>query len=93
MYGGRGVKVCNEWTGTQGFFEFLRWSLENGYAAWLSIDRIDNSGDYTPTNCRWVDWVTQANNRRKPDKVINQYGIWNYREPLPEPYREEKKND
>ena len=90
LYGGRGVKVCNEWTGTQGFFEFLRWSLENGYAAWLSIDRIDNSGDYTPTNCRWVDWVTQANNRRKPDKVINQYGIWNYREPLPEPYREEK---
>lgn len=89
LYGGRGIKVCEEWTGTQGFFNFLRWSLENGYADGLSIDRKNNDGDYEPSNCRWTDWVTQAKNRRKPEKVKNQYGVWDYREPLPEPYKGE----
>lgn len=86
-YGGRGVFVCNEWQGTQGFFNFLSWALNNGYADNLSIDRIDNNGGYEPNNCRWATWVQQANNRRKPDKVVNQYGVWDYKMPLPEPYK------
>ena len=40
-------------------------------------------------NCRWADDVTQANNRRHPDKVKNQYGIWDYKNP-PEPYHPER---
>lgn len=87
LYGGRGIGVCKEWTGTQGFFNFLRWSLENGYTSELTIDRIDTNGNYEPDNCRWADWSVQANNRRKPEKVKNQYGEWGYKMPLPETYK------
>ena len=87
LYGGRGIKVCDEWSGDQGFFNFLRWSIENGYTGNLTIDRIDVNGNYEPDNCRWADYVTQANNRRRPEKVVNQYGVWDYRQPLPAPYK------
>lgn len=60
-YGARGVKVCNEWKDS--FDEFYKWSISNGYNPELSIDRINVNGDYTPSNCRWVDIYTQANNR------------------------------
>ena len=78
-YGGRGITVCEEWTGTQGFFNFLSWALNNGYSDNLTIDRINNDGNYEPSNCRWATWIQQANNRRKPKKIKNQYGEWGYR--------------
>lgn len=79
-YGGRGITVCDEWAdGESGFLKFLKWAKENGYAEYLSIDRIDYNGDYEPSNCRWADWIVQANNRRKPVEVKNQYGMWGYR--------------
>lgn len=87
-YGDRGISVCDEWKGTQGFFNFLSWALNNGYSDNLTLDRICNDGNYEPTNCRWTTWIQQANNRRKPSKIINQYGEWEYKMPLPEPYRE-----
>ncbi len=94
LYGGRGIKLCEEWNeGSNGFFRFLRWSLENGYRPDLSIDRINNDGNYEPSNCRWTDMETQANNRRKPPKVVNQYGVWDYRKPLPTPYKKEGGED
>lgn len=62
LYGGRGIKVCKEWNK---FLPFYSWSMQNGYAENLSIDRINNNGNYEPSNCRWVDRKQQNNNTRQ----------------------------
>lgn len=60
-YGGRGIKVCEEWMTIQGF---IKWAYENGWKQGLSIDRINNDGDYCPENCRWISVSENSRNKR-----------------------------
>lgn len=61
-YGGRGIKVCDEWLND--FQAFYNWSISNGYKKGLQIDRIDVNRNYEPNNCRWVNKYINANNKR-----------------------------
>jgi hypothetical protein len=58
-YGKRGIRVCYEW---HDYSAFRDWALSHGYNEKLTIDRIDNKGDYTPSNCRWVTPLEQSRN-------------------------------
>ena len=62
-YGGRGIKICDEWLGEHGFENFNNWAVENGYKENLTIDRINVNGNYEPSNCRWIELKLQARNR------------------------------
>lgn len=64
-YGGRGIKVCDEWMDKKnGRINFYNWAMQNGYRDDLTLDRINNESNYTPQNCRWVTRKEQQNNRR-----------------------------
>lgn len=61
-YADRNITVCKEWEKSD---NFLNWAISNGYREGLTIDRINNDGNYEPNNCRWVDMIVQNNNKRK----------------------------
>jgi len=65
-YGGRGITVCEEWSDS--YISFKTWATQNNYSPDLCIDRIDNDGNYEPSNCRWA--TQKVNSRNKSDTVI-----------------------
>lgn len=80
-YGAKGITVCDEWLGENGFENFYNWAIKNGYSDKktsngineLSIDRIDVNGNYEPKNCRWVNIMVQQNNKRN-NKLLEYNG-------------------
>lgn len=60
-YGGKGIRVCEEWINS--FDAFREWALSHGYADNLTIDRIDSKADYSPDNCKWSSMKEQQNNK------------------------------
>lgn len=71
-YGGRGIKICDEWKND--FMNFYNWAMNNGYKDDLTIDRIDVNGNYEPSNCRWVTIKEQARNTTA-NKFITYNGL------------------
>ena len=72
-YGGRGITICEEWRND--FKAFYDWAMANGYnenakTMDCTIDRIDNNGNYEPSNCRFVDMKTQALNKRNNRRIL-----------------------
>lgn len=75
-YGAKGITVCEEWLPCgDGFMRFYEWSMQNGYNDALTIDRIDPSKEYCPSNCRWADKYTQNVHLDKPPGTSGYYGI------------------
>jgi hypothetical protein len=70
-YGGRGIKVCQEWCDS--FEEFHKWAISSGYQPALTLDREKNDQEYGPDNCRWSNRTAQQRNRRSQKGSSSQY--------------------
>ena len=65
-YGGRGIAICPEWA--ESYIKFRDWSLNNGYADNLTIDRINPDGNYESSNCQWI--LGKENSRKQRTNKI-----------------------
>ncbi len=70
-YGGRGIRVCDEWEDFQNFYD---WAISHGYADDLTIERIDVNGNYEPSNCEWITLGKQTWNKRDTIRVEMENG-------------------
>ena len=71
-YGARGVIMCDEWYND--FMSFYHWSINNGYNDTLTIERIDPTGIYEPSNCKWIPFEEQHYNKRNTVRIMH-YGL------------------
>lgn len=85
-YGARGVTLCEEWTD---YIAFRTWALKYGYKEGLSIERVNNNGNYEPNNCTWIKRGYQAKNRRinklsfeKAETIRKMYALGDTRKEL-----------
>ena len=67
-YGGRGIMLCDEWNNS--FESFYIWAMCNGYKKGLSIERVNNDGNYEPNNCVWATAMEQAQNTRRNKYLV-----------------------
>lgn len=65
-YGGRGISVCEDWLKIE---NFSKWAVENGWKSGMTIDRINNDGNYCPENCKWIS--ASENSRKKRTTKID----------------------
>ena len=72
-YGGKGIKICAEW---EDFKSFRTWALLNGYKKNLTIERIDNNGNYTPNNCCWATMQVQVINKEYGHNTSGCRGVY-----------------
>lgn len=82
-YGARGIGMSDEWRNS--FKAFETWALANGYQEGLLIDRIDNNGDYSAENCRWVT-IEQSNKNKRNVIMIDGMSLSEYCETYGFPY-------
>ena len=68
-YGGRGITICDEWLGPNGYTTFKEWALSHGYKSNLTIERKDVNGNYCPDNCCWITALEQHKNTTKVIKI------------------------
>lgn len=74
-YGGRGITLCDEWVNDpKSFIEYVI-DLPNAMEQGMSLDRINNDGDYEPGNLRWTDHHTQAANKRRRNSITGYTGV------------------
>lgn len=66
-YGGRGITICEEWLTMS---KFADWAFNNGWKEGLTIDRIDNNGNYEPKNCQWIS--KKLNSRKKSTTKLSE---------------------
>jgi hypothetical protein len=65
-YGGRGIKVCDEWHDVA---KFIEWAEHNGYSDGLTIERKNVNGNYEPDNCTWITMYEQGLNKTNSVKI------------------------
>lgn len=79
-YGNKGIKLCDEWLGENGFMNFYNWAILNGYNDSLSIERIDINKNYCPENCKWIPLSEQLLNTSKTIKIESNGNIISVKE-------------